>query len=542
MLRFPLGDRGDDAADEALDPELASLFERAANIPAPDLTAVARARGRLFEEIANREAGAAGGHHWRRWFLGAAGGGTAWATILGAAAAHKAVVAVVGAGLLLGGAVAADTAGIVDTGVVDSIAETVGLAGSDSDDDPLVGSTGADDEDDSAAADGGGDAEGEEKPEDRFADRDDLPEQSSVQNAAAESDLVPGGLHSVIHDDGSFNIRGALIAVDPVGGTIDVEVATANGVSEVVTLTLNDSTRINVPGRGEANNEDRGRPEDTGPLEDAGRPEDAGPPEDSGRSENPGSPDDSGRPEGTGPPEGRGNDQSSDEGEDDDGGEDEGDEPLDAEPSDGPGNSGNNGNTGGNGNNGDNGSGTGRNGDNGAASSIGGPALGSTLLAIRSAGEVTADVAVAPEQSADDEDAEGEDDGEEPDPILERLALAAHAGRGVIVQGVCSVESGAGGDDGGGAAADKDGDSHLHVQLGRECTVSSVTVIGGGLNGVKGPEDEGGNAEGDDPEEGDHPEEGDDAEDESSENDDLDADATTGRGNSGTGRAGGSNR
>ena len=518
MLRFPLGDRGDDAADEALDPELASLFERAAHIPEPDLTAVARARGRLFEEIANREAGAASGHHWRRWFLGAAGGGTAWAAILGAAAAHKAVVAVVAASLLLGGAVAADAAGIVDTGVVDTVAETVGLTDSDSDDDPLVGSTGEEDEDDAAAADGGDDAEGEEEQGDRFADRDDLPEQASVQSAAAESDDVPGGLHSLIHDDGRFNIRGALIAVDPVGGTIDVEVATANGVSAVVTLTLDDSTRINVPGRGQANNDDRGRPDDTG------RPENAGPPDDTGRPEQAGPPDDTGRPEQAGPPEGRGNDQSSDDNAEDDDADEEGDEPLNAEPSDGPGNSGNNGNSGDN-----------RNGRNGAASSIDGPA-GSTLLAIRSAGEVTADVTVAPQQSADDDDAEGDGDGEaddQADPILERLALAAQAGRGVIVQGVCPVE---GGDDGEGAAADEDGDSHLHIQLGPDCTVTSVTVIGGGLNGVEVPEDEGDNGGADDPEEGD------DAEDESSEDDNLDADATSGRGDNGTGRGGGSNR
>ena len=180
--------------DDALDPNLASLFADGASHLDPQPFALDRAQAKVASSLSQSEAG--GGGLLRRLAFGALGGGALWATVAGTAAAHKAVaVAVVGA-LLLGGGVATES-----TGVGESVREAIGLERA------IQALTGGEPNAHDQSATNEGDAEAVDASTPGASQLSTPGAAVVVEPAPAD---LPGQLHTVVRSQGTFSMRAVL--------------------------------------------------------------------------------------------------------------------------------------------------------------------------------------------------------------------------------------------------------------------------------------------------------------------------------------------
>ena len=211
-LRFWRSDDG-----EALDPEVLSIFAGGAQPPALD--AARLERGRTLVAARLRPEPAAGGWFGRRLAYGAAGGGSLWASAIGVAAANKAATAV-GIGVLLVGGATAEISGI-GPAVREAVSPAHSGQGSPDDLTPETVATGE------ASVVAG------------------TPEANGNGNGATVVEApegVPGNLTAHVRPDGSFTLRGVLIAAT------DDEIEVQSSLDDVpLQLELAGAT-IRIPG------------------------------------------------------------------------------------------------------------------------------------------------------------------------------------------------------------------------------------------------------------------------------------------------------
>jgi hypothetical protein len=210
MIRLPFW-RSDDA--DVLDPEVLSLFASSSQPPVLDPARLERGRALVAARL--RPEAAAGGWFGRRLAYGAAGGGGLWASVVGVAAANKAATAI-GIGVLLAGGATAEISGIGP-----AVREAVSPAHSVEEPTVVPLATG----EASATV--------------------STPEANGNGNGAtvtAAPDGVPGNLTAHVRPDGSFMLRGVLIAVT------DDQIEVQSSLDDVpLQLQLGDAT-IRIPG------------------------------------------------------------------------------------------------------------------------------------------------------------------------------------------------------------------------------------------------------------------------------------------------------